>query len=207
MKKIVLIFLAICAIVFNVYAQNDIINGYSYVDLGLSVKWATRNLGYSSHYSWGENDRKATYHRNNCHTCDKRMSDISGNASYDAARANWGGSWRIPTKAEMEELVTKCTWTWTTQRVWNNESGRSEETAGYKVTGPNGNSIFLPVTDGSVNASSLDFADKDAHGYYWTSTPHFCSDGTAYILIFNSSGYSVYSHQRHFGLAIRPVSD
>ena len=86
------------------------------------------------------------------------IGDIAGNVHYDAACANWGSSWRLPTDSECQELVDKCTWTWTTQ-------GGHE---GYKVTGRNGNSIFLPAA-GWRNGSSLDNAGE--YGRYWSSLP------------------------------------
>ena len=70
------------------------------------------------------------------------MSDISGNAQYDVAKAKWGGEWRMPTGEEMDELLNECTWTWELK----------EGVKGYKITGPNGNSIFLPAA-GSRNGA------------------------------------------------------
>ncbi|MCD8303544.1 MAG: hypothetical protein LUC86_01770, partial [Prevotellaceae bacterium] len=117
------------------------INGHEYVDLGLSVKWATCNVGgsypsvYGDYYAWGETSTKSSYDEDNCKTYNVSMGSIAGNSSYDAARANWGGTWRLPTADEIDELIDKCDWEWTTR------GGH----AGYKVTGPNGNSIFLPA--------------------------------------------------------------
>ena len=74
------------------------INGHECVDLGLSVKWATCNVGasspteYGNYYAWGETVTKSEYTKKNCKTYGISMGDISGNSSYDAARANWGGS-------------------------------------------------------------------------------------------------------------------
>ena len=85
-------------------------NGHEWVDLGLSVKWATCNVGasrpeqYGNYYAWGETTTKSEYTRDNSKTMYKNLGDISGNAQYDAARANWGGSWRMPRKAEFDEL-------------------------------------------------------------------------------------------------------
>ena len=108
-------------------------NNHAWIDLGLpsGTKWATCNVGasqphgYGNYYAWGETATKTNYSESNSKTYGKNISDISGNSDYDAARANWGGSWRMPTEREMEELVNKCTWTWTTL------SG----VKGYKVTG------------------------------------------------------------------------
>ena len=95
------------------------INGHEYVDLGLSVKWATCNVGaskpedYGNDYAWGETSTKSSYTSDSSKTYGKQMNDIKGNSQYDAARANWGGTWRLPTGAELEELKNKCTWRWT----------------------------------------------------------------------------------------------
>ena len=129
------------------------INGHEYVDLGLSVKWATCNVGankpedYGDYFAWGETETKSSYRENNSITYGKNYSDIGGRSRYDAARANWGGTWRLPTKAELEELENKCTWKWTTQNGVN----------GYKVTGPNSKSLFLPAAN-IRSGSSLHYA-------------------------------------------------
>ena len=177
------------------------INGHKYVDLGLSVKWATCNVGasqpheYGDYYAWGETSTKSSYTTDNSKTYKKRrMGDISGNASYDAARANWGGSWRLPTKREMEELVNKCTWTWTSQSGVN----------GYKVTGPNGNSIFLPAAGYCYGTSRNRVGE---YGNYWSSTPYEGNDYYAYYLFFSSGGHRVDWSGRYSGRTVRPVSD
>ena len=176
------------------------INGHEFVDLGLSVKWATCNVGasqphgYGNYYAWGETETKSEYTEDNSRTSYKNMSDISGNATYDAARANWGGSWRLPTKREMEELVNKCTWTWTKQSGVN----------GYKVTGPNGNSIFLPAA-GRCGGSSR--YNGGACGYYWSSTPYESGTYSAYDLDFYSGNHGVSWYKRYSGRTVRPVSE
>ena len=80
------------------------INGYKYVDLGLSVKWATVNIGatlpadYGNYYAWGETETKDEYTSDYSVTYgDSSIDDFAGNATYDAATANWGSSWRMPT--------------------------------------------------------------------------------------------------------------
>ena len=175
------------------------INGHDCVDLGLSVKWATCNVGASSpgdcgdYFAWGETSIKATYDRENSKTFERGYYDIGGNDSLDAARANWGGTWRLPTKAEMEEIVDKCTWTWTTL-------GGKE---GYKVTGPSGRSIFLPAAGGRYGA----FPYNDAYGSYWTSAPDESYNGEAYALYFNASYHYVDWRRRGSGRSVRPVSE
>ncbi len=183
--------------------KNSYINGHEYVDLGLpsGLKWATCNVGankpedYGNYYAWGETSTKSSYTSDNSKTYGKQMYDIKGNSQHDAARANWGGTWRLPTKAELEELNNKCTWNWTTQNG----------VKGYKVTGPNGNSIFLPAA-GYRYGSSLD--DAGVLGYYWSSTP-FESYGIygAFNLHFCSSDHGVHGIDRRNGRSVRPVSE
>lgn len=127
-------------------------------------------------------------------TREKSFSDISGNSQYDAARARWGGSWRLPTKKELGELKSKCTWTWTSQGGHN----------GYKVTGPNGKSIFLPAA-GFRFGSSLYYSGEN--GRYWSSTPYGSSTQRAYGLYFSSSRRNVNWDYRILGLSVRPVSE
>lgn len=96
------------------------IEGHKYVDLGLpsGLKWATCNIGaktpedYGEYFAWGETSPKEEYTEENSLTHRVEMKDISGSAIYDAATANWGGSWRIPTKNEMEELSFYCKFEW-----------------------------------------------------------------------------------------------
>ncbi|MDE6012807.1 MAG: DUF1566 domain-containing protein, partial [Prevotella sp.] len=150
---------------------------------------------YGNYYAWGETTPKAAYAESNSVTYDKSMGDISGNPEYDAARANWGGSWRLPSEKECEELKSKCIWTWTNQG----------DHYGYKVTGPNGNSIFVPAAGWRRGPSSLSNARYD--GSYWSSTPYESNTQRAYYLDFNSSYHRVYWIDSHFGFSVRPVSD
>ncbi len=122
------------------------------------------------------------------------MGSIAGNAQYDAARANWGGSWRLPTMVEFDELCKKCTWTWTTQ------GGHR----GYKVTGPNGNSIFLPAA-GYRYGTSLSYDGEN--GYYWYATPYESNTQSAYYLSFRSGYHSTDWSRRYYGQSVRPVAE
>ena len=171
-----------------------------YVDLGLpsGTKWATFNVGattpeeYGNYYAWGEITTKSEYTLDNSRTYGKNMTDISGNATYDVARANWGGSWRMPTKAEMQELENNCTWTWTAQSGIN----------GYKVTGPNGNSIFLTAA-GYCEGTSHDRVGE--YGYYWSSSPDESDGNNACSFYFGSGYHGVHWALRNFGRTVRPV--
>jgi len=176
------------------------INGHEWVDLGLSVKWATCNIGasspsdYGNHYAWGETSTKYDYVNSNCKTWEKSMSSIAGSVSYDAARANWGGTWRLPTKAEFQELIVKCTWTQFSQGGHN----------GCKVTGKNGKSIFLPAA-GWRYGTLLDYAE--GAGSYWSATPDENGMQGAYSLYFSGLAHSVNWDGRYVGRSVRPVSE
>ena len=181
--------------------NKGIINGHEYVDLGLSVKWATCNVGaskpeeYGSHYAWGETSTKSHYSPDNSVTRGKILNDISGNPTYDVARKEWGSTWRLPTKAEFDELIRQCIWTWTKQNGIN----------GYKVTSKkNGNSIFLPAA-GCRDGTSLRY--QGAGGYYWSSTSGESNSNGAFGLYFSSGLHLTdYWRCRGNGRSVRPVS-
>ena len=174
--------------------------GHEWVDLGLSVKWATCNVGasspsgYGNYYAWGETSPKNDYSSSTCKTWERSMSDIGGNSSYDAARANWGGSWRLPTKAEFDELINNCDQEW----VILNGIG------GMRFTSKrNGNSIFFPAAGWRFDTST-DSAGKD--GKYWSSTPYESNTREAYYLYFSSGGSAVAGWSyRGYGRTVRPV--
>ena len=176
------------------------VNGYAAVDLGLSVKWATCNIGadspedYGNYYAWGETETKDSYTTSNYSIYKIEMDDIAGDVEYDAATANWGSSWRMPTEEEFEELLEKCSWTWTKQNG----------VKGYLVCGSNNNSIFLPCT-GWFNKTSLE--DLDDYGSYWSSTPRESNVSGAFALDFGSDYYDVDKLNRQIGLTVRPVTD
>ncbi len=176
------------------------INSYGYVDLGLSVKWAICNVGasspsdYGNYYVWSATRTKSEYTEDNSVTYGKTMGSIAGNATYDAARANWGGTWRLPTASEIGELVYNCTHEWTTLNGVN----------GYKVTGPNGNSIFLPAAGRRLG--SLLSGEGD-NGYYWSATPSEDSSRDAYELDFSSARFDRYREGCYYGQSVRPVAE
>ncbi len=201
----------------NYYAPIGEENGYAYIDLGLSVKWATCNVGattpegYGGYFAWGETSPKITYnwstykYYNGTHdTMAKYCVDSDyGTVDYnveleledDAAHVNWGGSWRMPTKAEQDELRDRnnCTWTWITL---NGVSGN-------KVTSKkNGNSIFLPAA-GYRSYGSLDYAGHD--GFYWSSSLSTSGSNFAYYLGFGSSYVGWNDGSRCVGRSVRAV--
>lgn len=181
-------------------ATSGTLNGHEWVDLGLpsGTKWATCNIGtstpsgYGNYYAWGETSTKSSYTEANSRTYGKNISDFSGNTYYDAAAANWGSGWRMPTYKEFQELKEKCRWTLTTL------NGRR----GYRVTGPNGMSIFLPMAGANSSAGNI--------GYYYSSSPWFNNTQYAYQLYFDgrSEGDVLLAPaKRNFGNTIRPVTD
>lgn len=181
------------------------------VDLGLSVKWANMNVGaespegYGNYYAWGETAPKTTYNwstyfdTNDGGSTFTKYNKDGGKTVLDqqddAAHVNWGGSWRMPTKTEWQELYDNCTWTWTTQNGIN----------GYKVTsnkeGYADKFIFLPAT-GFHNGSGLLWVGSN--GFYWSSSPESYS-ACAWNLNFYSDGHGLYNNYRYFGLSVRPV--
>lgn len=181
--------------------SDGMINGHQYVDLGLSsgLKWATCNVGadspedYGNYYAWGETETKAEYTEDNSVTYGQQLNDISGNAQYDAAAANWGGSWRMPTRDEITELMYNCSWTPETQNGVD----------GFKVTGNNGNYIFIPASGYRDGSSSYIYGEC----YYWSSTPHQYSNDYSYILYSDYEYQSEDMNYRYRGLTIRPVSN
>ncbi len=177
-------------------------NGYEYVDLGLSVKWARCNIGasspsdYGDYYSWGETVTKSDY--SSSVTTGINLVNIAGNPQYDAARANWGGKWRLPTKSEIYELIDKCKWEWMILNAHN----------GYMVTGPNGNSIFLPIAGCFVYLDETILSNQGTEGRYWTSESNtaFKDYITADELCLTSDKINIYATGRNVGHSIRPVS-
>lgn len=164
------------------------------VDLGLSVKWATFNLGASApeepgfYFAWGEVIPKESYVEENY----TKPSDKDGYLSLtdDAANVNLGNGWRMPTEEEFGKLISECTWTWKTI------NGKS----GYEVS-RNNKTIFLPVTGYCNNGMTY----INTVGYYWSS---YSKERTnARILNFGSTFHEVNSFDRYYGIAIRPVQD
>ena len=181
---------------------NDDISTSQKVDLGLSVCWAGWNVGasspegYGNYYAWGETTTKSDYtessyqYHNGSYYADIGF-DIDG-TEYDVARAQWGGNWRMPTNAECQELLDSCTWTWTSYKGID----------GYKVTGPNGNSIFLPAA-GHRYGTAL--KGRGSVGDYWLGSLSYSY--AAYRLHFNSADPDISYMDREYGLTARPVCD
>ncbi|MBE6292703.1 MAG: hypothetical protein E7091_09900 [Bacteroidales bacterium] len=191
------------------------------VDLGLSVKWAGCNVGanspeeYGYYFAWGETEEKTDYswptykwrewsQWHNGYILAKYCTSSSYgwvdnkttlDLEDDVAHVQWGGSWRMPTKDEQDELRTKCDWEWTTMNG----------VEGYLVTGPNGNSIFLPAA-GYRNGTDVRL--PGSYGSYWSGTLDENDSYDAYIFSFwrsDNPGWGNYD--RYFGLTVRPVTE
>lgn len=179
------------------------------VDLGLSVKWAWCNIGasrpeeYGDYFAWGETEPKSSYYESNSVTYGLSILELESRgiigdnsnltAEYDAATANWGGNWRMPTLDEMKELINECEWEWTSVHG----------VEGRLVTGPNGNSIFLPAA-GYRHYGSLNVAGSN--GYYCSAT----FNGGSYdesVLFFGYGDYVWLDNCRYYGRVVRPVSE
>lgn len=170
---------------------------YKAVDLGLSVRWASFNIGAITPsesgelYLWGDSKNTGVIGNYNAPSTDK----ISG-TTYDIARSLWGSNWRMPTKAEQTELVTKCTWT---RSIVNGVKG-------MKVTGNNGNSIFLPPT-GYMIGTQLNDAD---YGYYWVGEAYTTDYGQlGYVFYYNNQSYYYNGswNTSWVKMAVRPVKE
>ena len=185
----------------------DPTNGQNYVDLGLAsgLLWAPANIGaaapqeYGGYYAWGETETKTSYTKTNYFDASNTKYNTSSglsqlDAADDIAAVTLGGSWRIPTDAEMTELRTSCTWTWVANY---NSTGVS----GMQVTGPNGNSIFLPAAGGM---SSSKLSDAGTLGNYWTSSLS-TSASKAMQIYFTEDGVTREGYNRYCGQSIRAV--
>ena len=202
----------------KVVATSTLTRGHEYVDLGLSVKWATCNVGanspeeYGNYFAWGETESKSTYNWSTYKWCKGSYDTQTKYCTYsgygtidnktvfesvdDAAYKSLGGAWRMPTDAEWTELREQCTWTWTTQNGVN----------GYKVTskksGYTNNSIFLPAA--GYRGDSL-FDDAGSDGYYWSSSLNTDGPYSAWGVYFDSSYVLRSDSSRDSGLTVRPV--
>ena len=188
------------------------------IDLGLSVKWASCNVGattpeeYGGYYAWGETEEEDCYDWSTYKWYNgsyDTMTKYCTNSSYgtvdnktildpedDVAHVKWGDGWRMPTEDEIIELLDKCSREWATVNGVN----------GQKVTGPNGNSIFLPAA-GYRDGTELH--RRGSYGDYWSGTLHEnSSSGGCSVLGFSSDFlYRVYDAGRCNGYTVRPVTE
>ena len=204
-------------------AQTGTLNDFGFVDLGLSVKWATNNVSanhfsdYGDFFAWGETNKKnqydwSTYKFSEAGASKMTKYNCSDLGSIkdglyvleevdDAATKLMGDGWRMPTLLEMNELLENCSWTW-----HNNYQGMGNN--GYlvrsKVPGYTDNCIFLPAAGYKAGKAH---ADINQVGTYWTSSLNYESFASlkSAQLYFNNSGYLTDSYDRQIGMSIRAV--
>lgn len=193
---------------------------HEWVDLGLTsgTLWAATNIGadkpedYGSYFAWGETETKSGYNWGNYKWAMGSWNSITKyctSAEYgiidnkttldpedDAATVNWGGSWRIPSRKEWEELSKECSWTWTS---YNGHYG-------FRVTGSNQKAIFLPAAGKKLGPSGTNLIVGEA-GMYWANSLNPEVNEDAYSGLFWKDGFSDYyvDYGRCEGLSIRPV--
>ncbi len=197
---------------FSAKAADPTVSAGQVVDLGLSVYWASCNLGaekpeeYGDYYAWGETKPKSSFSQSNYSYYDSNTSKyieigkIIEGTQYDAATVNLGSDWRIPTRTECQELVDNCTWEWTQTNGIN----------GYKVTGKNGNSIFMPAA-GLYGMYIYSPHQVNTNLYYWSATSQTSNpddveclwgpNNISNVKILVSAGIRPY-----YGITIRPVT-
>lgn len=202
---------------------------HEYVDLGLSVKWATCNVGASSSiekgyaFSWGEiiegkyhnwesykySREKSSYITKYCDNENLGVVDrkMTLELSDDAANYHFGSNWRVPTKKEFDELINKCSW----------KIEKNKGIEGYRVKGKNGNSIFIPFTgyletvrqpnnkNGIYTIEMTTQITNIQSAYYWTNTLDINNPMNALGAKVNSDIKALTIFPRYYGLYIRPV--
>ena len=184
------------------------------IDLGLTVKWAECNLGaekpedYGDYFAWGETETKSDYSWSTYkfgtsssgpfskYNTDNTYGTVDNKTVLDpeddVAHVILGGSWRMPTTAEQDDLRTKCTWTW------------DDVKKGYTVTGPNGNSIFLPAAGGRYDDT---LGEVGSYGYYWSSSLNTDYPNHAWSFYFFFYNVRRLSDYRYGGYSVRPVTE
>lgn len=196
---------------FALMSTEGITAGHEWVDLGLSVKWATCNVGaefpedYGGYYAWGETEEKSNYSWSTykwCNGSSETLTKYCTSSSYgtvdnktvldpedDVAHVLWGGSWRMPTLDEIKELIDNCSW----------ERTEVNGVSGQKVTGPNGNFIFLPSAGNRLNTSLI----CASLGFYWSNN----GKGNAGAFSLWQGAKFVVDDGRPYGLSVRPVTE
>ena len=191
-------------------------DNHEYVDLGLpsGTLWATCNVGATTpedvgdYFAWGETAPKEIYDMDNYKWYDSSSDKLTkyctddkyGTVDYktellpedDAAYVNWGPSWRMPTLEQQQELIERCTWQWVER----------DGVYGRLVTGPNGNTLFLPAADYRGDHSP---DNARSCGAYWSRTLESGYPSGLYFLNFDWESVYLFSHIRSHGFTVRPV--
>ena len=189
-------------------------DNHEWVDLGLpsGTLWATCNVGanapeeYGDYFAWGETEPKEVYTWETYKWCNGNKDTLTKycgsdgsvdnktelDPEDDAAYVNWGPSWRMPTKEHQQELIDNCTWVWTTCNGVN----------GQLVTGPNGNTMFLPAAGFCWDVSHYYGLDV----IIWSRSLNLYSPDIAYDLLSSDSDSWSYScDDRAIGFTVRAV--
>ena len=175
------------------------------IDLGIGVKWACCNVGasspeeYGGYYAWGETEEKDyysvdSYKYYHSHTGYQSIAYDISSTWYDVAHVKWSGGWHMPSDGQIATLIDECTSKWTS----------INDIYGWKVTGPNGGSIFLPA----AGYRYYDYTDDvGSDGYYWSSNQNSYRLAYAYGLVFDSGSMGWNSCGRDYGRSVRPVTE
>ena len=214
----------------NKIGQNGVHEGHEYVDLGLSVKWATYNVGattpedYGDYFAWGEVEPKDYYDWSSykyCNGTDTSLTKYCNDINYgfnkfidnkleldpedDAASVNWGGKWRMPTADELDDLRYSCTWEWTTQNGVVGLLGTS------RVEGYTDRTIFFPAA-GMFYMDEMVNIDENLWGWYWSKTIELNYPNSAQLLFFQTNPFPTtpmiefnYNFIRNLGASVRAV--
>ena len=204
-------------VIYNNNNNNNNIKQFEYVDLGLpsDLKWAKCNIGATSESDYGDYFMWGSTTPNTASECTWANAPFNNGSSkydgtyfnsvkdtvcpngilakeYDAASHIMGSDWRMPTKAEIQELIDNTTNEWTQVNGVN----------GRKFTGSNGNSIFIPAAgycyDGSVYSVG-------SYGYVWSSSLYTSGPSNAWYLYFNSGDCNMYYGNHYIGWTVRGV--
>ncbi len=192
------------------FTPTGTINGHDYIDLGTGIGWAIQNVGansmedYGNYYMWGETISRtccwwtyySLYRGDTSYYLDPDAfytpySNISA-TSYDVARKEMGGGWRMPTRAEISSLVNNCSF----------KEGSVNGTTGQIVTGPSGKSIFIPSAGFKKKYDITRYSNYNSINL-WSSTTY--GDDYAYILAMQGKMPSIESERKYIGLSVRGV--
>ena len=236
MKKITYLFaliaISLCFVQCekNEIGQNGMHEGHEYVDLGLSVKWATYNVGATTpegsgdYFAWGEVEPKDYYDWGSykyCNGTEISLTKYCNDINYgfngfidnkleldledDAASVNWGGKWRMPTADELDDLRYSCTWEWTTQNGVVGLLGTS------RVEGYTDRTIFFPAA-GMFYMDEMVNIDENLWGWYWSKSIELNYPNSAQLLFFQTNPFGTtpmikfnYNFIRHIGANVRAV--
>lgn len=234
MKKISYLFALVAISLFFVQCetekigQNGTHEGHEYVDLGLSVKWATCNVGattpegFGDYFAWGEVETKEVYSLKTYKHCEDTINAITKychNKEFglngfvdnkleldpedDAAYVNWGGKWRMPTIDELDDLRYSCTWEWATQNGVIGILGTS------RVEGYTDRTIFFPAA-GYMVEDTLQYGEDYIFGLYWSKSVHdyldpmYSSSVLLFLKNYNRIEFN-YFNPRFTGATVRAV--